>query len=272
MTKHFCVFGNPIAHSYSPFIHELFARQFGHAICYQRQLANEYNFEATVARRFRQNLSGANVTLPFKQRAFSLATRITAEARDAGAVNTLIPTATHGLLGANTDGLGLLYDLKRLNIDLLGKRVLLIGAGGAARGVLSNLLDEKPEVLWLYNRSQAKADALAAGRERVRVVSNWQELTGVELVINATSASLNGQLPAVPDNLLAASAVVYDMMYAATPTPFIRHVQSIADPACYDGLGMLVGQAAESYRLWWNCELPQIDPVIQQVRRALVAQ
>jgi len=272
MTKHFCVFGNPIAHSYSPFIHELFANQFGHALSYRRQLATEYNFASTVARLFRQNLTGANVTLPFKQQAFRLANTVTPEARDAGAVNTLVATAAHGLLGANTDGLGLLYDLKRLNVDLSGKRVLLIGAGGAARGVLRNLLDEKPEVIWLYNRSPGKAEALAAGRSRVKVVTHWQPVTGVELVINATSASLNGDLPAIPDSLLASSAVIYDMMYAATATPFIRHVQSIAKPACYDGLGMLVGQAAESYRLWWNCELPQIDPVIQQVRQQLAAQ
>lgn len=270
MTREFCVLGNPIAHSRSPQIHELFAQQFEHNLCYRRQLATVDRFSRVVAGLFRQGLAGANVTVPFKVQAYQLVTRTTAEASFARAVNTLIPQRDGGLLGANTDGKGLLYDLKRQGVDLSGCKVLLIGAGGAARGVLKNLLDAKPEGIWIYNRTTANARALSELSTGVHCVESWSSLAAVDVVINATSASLFGQLPDVPERMYRHAEFIYDMFYGAELTGFLKHVQQVSDARCSDGLGMLVGQAAESYRLWWGSELPRIEPVIRVLRQQLV--
>lgn len=271
MTERFCVFGNPISHSLSPQIHQYFAEQFGHCLNYHQQLATVATFNRRVAEQFRQGLKGANVTVPFKQQAFALATRLTTEAATAGAVNTLMKDRAGGLLGANTDGLGLICDLQRLRVPLAGRRVLLIGAGGAAKGVINSLLNASVDVLWVYNRTHSKAESLVSGYSRARAVTDWSNVAAIDVVINATSASLNGQLPAVPQSLFAGASTVYDMMYSANATPFLKHAGAVGNAQCFDGLGMLVGQAAESYRLWWQCELPKMAPVIAKLRHQLAS-
>lgn len=269
--KRFCVFGNPIQHSFSPTIHELFAQQLNHAIRYERRLSALYTFEKAVSQEFRRGLAGANVTVPFKVRACRLATKLTAEAEKSAAVNTLIPLANGGLLGANTDGFGLIHDLLRQHITLQGCRILVLGAGGAARGVLQNLVDEKPERIWLSNRTPSKAQQLAAAFEQIHVVSDWQQVNGVDVIINATSASLSASIPVVPASIFDSAQVIYDMVYGPTQTAFLRHASAFTDAKLSDGLGMLVGQAAESYRLWWDCDRPQIAPVIKTMREVLAS-
>lgn len=269
--KRFCVFGNPIGHSLSPTIHELFAQQLNHAIRYERRLSALHSFEKAVALEFRRGLSGANVTVPFKVRACRLATKLTSEAEKSEAVNTLIPLPNGGLLGANTDGFGLIHDLLRQHVTLAGCRILVVGAGGAARGVLQQLIAAKPETLWLANRTQSKAQQLAAAFEQTRAVTDWQQVNGVDVIINATSASLSGTIPVVPESIFASAQIIYDMVYGPTQTAFLSHASAYSDAKLSDGLGMLVGQAAESYRLWWGCERPQITPVIKTVREALVS-
>ncbi|WP_404400915.1 shikimate dehydrogenase [Idiomarina seosinensis] len=271
MTDRFCVFGNPVGHSLSPQIHQCFAEQFGHRLDYYKQLASIPGFKRCVARQFRLGLRGANVTAPFKQQAFELATRLTPQAKSAGAVNTLVKDRAGGLLGANTDGSGLIRDLQRLQIPLSGQRILLIGAGGAARGVLANLLNAPIDVLWIYNRTASKAQALADLNDKARAVTRWSDVNGIDVIINASSASLSGQLPSVPERLFSEASAVYDMMYGAGPTPFLQHARLIGSAQCFDGLGMLVGQAAESYRLWWQCELPKMAPVIAKIRQQLAS-
>lgn len=267
--KQFCVIGNPIAHSRSPDIHQLFAQQFGHSLSYTRQLATMDTFASTVTGLFRNGLAGANVTVPFKLAAFELASSHSAAALSAQAVNTLIPQADGSLLGANTDGLGLIHDLLRQNCTLKGKRLLLLGAGGAARGVIHNLLEQQPEVIWIYNRTTSKAQQLAQQDERLQAVEAWSDVAAVDGIINATSASLSGQVVPIPEPLLANLEFGYDMMYGTEPTAFMQWLQSRSNAFISDGLGMLVGQAAESYRLWWHSELPSIEPVVTEIRRRL---
>lgn len=269
--KQFCVFGNPIGHSLSPAIHELFAQQLNHSIQYQRRLCALYAFEKSVSQAFRQGLAGANVTVPFKVHAFQLATKLTPAAEKSEAVNTLIPLPHGGLLGANTDGFGLIHDLLRQRIDLAGSRILVLGAGGAARGVLQNLVEAKPEKIWLANRTQSKAQQLAAAFQNTHAVTDWQHVTEIDVMINATSASLSGGIPELPESIFASAQLIYDMMYGPTTTAFLSHASRYSDAKLSDGLGMLVGQAAESYRLWWDCERPLITPVITAVREALAS-
>ena len=267
--RSFCVFGNPISHSRSPDIHALFAKQYGHEISYKKQLVSLHGFARTIATEFNQGLAGANVTVPFKQQAWQQATKLTEEARASGAVNTLIPLPAGGLLGANTDGAGLLRDIRRQGIDLAGRRVLILGAGGATRGVLKNILDAKPETVWIANRTTSKAQQLGDGHANVQAVTTWQTVSGVDIVINATSASLSGKLPDVPTTVLGGAQFVYDMVYGSGRTSFLAHTAAVSEAQLSDGLGMLVGQAAESYRLWWQCELPQIAAVIEHLRHSM---
>lgn len=267
--RRFFVMGNPIAHSRSPEIHQLFAEQFGHPIEYSQCLVSPHGFARAVATQFNDGLAGANVTVPFKQQAWRLATQLTLEAQQSGAVNTLMPLPHGGLLGANTDGAGLLSDIRRQGVNLTGRRLLVLGAGGATRGVLQNLIDAQPEAIWIANRTVTKARELAATNLCVHAVERWQDVSSVDVVINATSASLSGQLPDVPKRLLGTANFVYDMVYGNTATPFLAHCATLSQAQLSDGLGMLVGQAAESYRLWWQCELPQIAPVIAQLRGSL---
>ena len=265
------VIGNPIAHSRSPSIHAAFALATGQAIVYERILAPVDGFVATVEAFRARGGRGLNVTLPFKQEAFAYATERTPRAEAAGAVNTLVFGAD-GVLGDNTDGIGLLRDLARLGVSLAGASVLVLGAGGAARGALAALLNSGCVRLAVANRTPERAEALAAdpllmGVEAVAMEA--LESLSVDVVINATSGGLQGERLAVPDALLRDARLAYDMVYAGDPTPFMQQAQAAGCPLCVDGLGMLVEQAAESFQVW-RAVMPDTEPVLQAMRAELV--
>ena len=272
MSHRYAVIGNPIAHSKSPLIHAAFAAQTGEAVEYDRILGSLDRFEHQVADFFRQGGGGLNVTVPFKERAWKLADRLGAAARLAQAVNTLVPAADGSLRGENTDGIGLVRDLTINHRCLLsGSRILLLGAGGASKGVAPALLDQGPESLLIANRTGARAEALArrlAGDGKVSGCS--LDVLGSEqfdLIINGTSAGLSGALPPLPRGLLAPGGWTYDLMYASEPTAFVRWGESEGAVSSLDGLGMLVEQAAESFFLWRGVR-PATAPVIAELRQA----
>ena len=264
------VIGNPIAHSRSPSIHAAFALATGQSIVYERILAPADGFVATVDAFRAQGGRGLNITLPFKQDAYTYATERTPRAEAAGAVNTLVFGAD-GVLGDNTDGIGLLRDLARLGVAVADASVLVLGAGGAARGALAALLGSGCARLAVANRTPERAVALAAdplwaGVEAVTMEA-LESLT-VDIVINATSGGLQGERLAVPDALLRGARLAYDMVYAAHATPFVQQAQAAGCPLCVDGLGMLVEQAAESFRVWRGV-MPETEPVLQAMRAEL---
>jgi len=267
----YAVIGHPIAHSKSPRIHAEFARQTGQALRYEALLAPLDGFAACVEAFRAGGGRGANVTVPFKLEAHALADRLSERAAAAGAVNTLSFDDDGTIRGDNTDGAGLVRDLTaNLACPLRGRRLLLLGAGGAARGVILPLLDEAPASLTIANRTAEKALALAAafdgGASPVRGCG-LDALAGqrFDLVINATAASLADRAPELPTGLYAAGALAYDMMYGKGDTPFMA--AAAADGAAFraDGLGMLVEQAAESFRLWRGVE-PDTAPVLAMLR------
>ena len=273
----YAVVGNPIAHSRSPWIHAAFAHQTGQALAYEALLAPLTDFAGTVARFRAEGGRGLNVTVPFKLEAFALADRRTPRAEAAGAVNTLA-FAADGILGDNTDGAGLVRDLAaNLGCPPGGRRILLLGAGGATRGALLPLLDSAPAGLCIANRTAHKAVELAraftphAGTTRIEGCG-FEALAGerFDLVINATSASLSGELPPLPPGLYAAGALAYDMMYGRGHTPFLRAALADGAARVADGLGMLDEQAAESFALWRGVR-PDSAPVLGELRRLIEA-
>lgn len=274
----YAVMGNPIAHSKSPQIHAAFARQTGQRIEYTAIQVDPGGFEQAVGNFFANGGCGLNVTVPFKQEAWKLAEGHGAEAERAGAVNTLLVDETGRTMGRNTDGIGLVRDiLQNHGGRIKDRRVLLVGAGGAARGVLQPLLAERPQRLVIANRSPERAVELARD---FAVVSDGCELRGggfadlsgdaFDLIINASAASLHGEVPPLPDGTLADGGWCYDMMYAAEPTPFVRWGLAQGAPVSLDGLGMLVEQAAESFYLWRGVR-PQTAEVIADIRANLSA-
>lgn len=274
MTDLYCVFGNPIAHSKSPAIHATFAAQTGQDLRYEARLAPVDDFAGAVAAFVREGGRGANVTVPFKEDAYRLATRRTARAEAAGAVNLLVFEGTE-IVGDNSDGAGLLRDLElNLGHPLQGRRVLLLGAGGAARGALGPLLAARPAALALANRTPEKARALAAAFSDQGAVDGlaFADLTGrnYDVIINATAASLAGELPPLPDGLLAPAGLAYDMMYGRGTTPFLAWAQAQGAGHCADGLGMLVEQAAEAFHVWRGVR-PESAPVLAALRAQLSA-
>ncbi|KIV65768.1 MULTISPECIES: shikimate dehydrogenase [Pseudomonadaceae] len=268
----YCVFGNPIGHSKSPLIHRLYAEQTGQVLSYEAVLAPLDDFTG-CARAFFATGLGGNVTVPFKEQAFELADQLSARAQRAGAVNTLKKLDDGRLLGDNTDGAGLVRDLTRnAGLCLAGKRILLLGAGGAARGVIEPLLAEKPASLVIANRTVEKAEALARLFADLGPVSasgfDWLE-EPVDLIINGTSASLAGDLPPIAPSLIQPRhTACYDMMYGKEPTAFNRWAASHGAARTLDGLGMLVEQAAEAFLLWRGV-LPDSAPVLAELRRQL---
>ncbi|MDH4559603.1 shikimate dehydrogenase [Pseudomonas sp. BN411] len=272
MTDRYCVFGNPIGHSKSPLIHGLFAEQTGQQLTYEAVLAPLDDFTG-CARQFFATGKGGNVTVPFKEQAYQLAGSLSARAQRAGAVNTLKKLDDGSLLGDNTDGAGLVRDLTRnAGLDLAGKRILLLGAGGAARGVIEPLLAEKPAALVVANRTVGKAEALAQLFADLGPVSasgfDWLE-EPVDLIINGTSASLAGDLPPISPSLIKPGhTVCYDMMYGKEMTAFNRWAAEHGAARTLDGLGMLVEQAAEAFLLWRGV-LPDSAPVLAELRRQL---
>ena len=273
MTDRYAVIGNPIAHSKSPLIHAAFARRTGQDIVYDRILGSRDDFAGDVRRFVAEGGRGLNVTVPFKEEAFALSDERSERAQAAGAVNTLVVLDGGRLRGDNTDGVGLVRDLCcNHRFMLAGARVLLLGAGGASRGVLRPLLAERPAALVIGNRTAAKAVELAASASGFGTVEGCglPELAGrrFDLVINGTAAGLRSEVPAIPDDCLADGAWVYDMVYGAEPTAFVRWGRAHAAAKTLDGLGMLVEQAAESFFLWRGV-YPDTGPVIAALRQGV---
>ena len=271
--KRYGVIGHPIEHSRSPQIHTQFASQFNLALSYERILAPLDGFSATVEEFFKDG-SGLNVTLPFKEQAYDLVgPRLSRRARMAGAVNTL--WLEEGQLhGCNTDGVGLCSDLLRVGHNPEGKRILLIGAGGASRGVVFPLLEAGCEMLHIINRTSAKAYdireqvvALDPDASRRLSAGGLDDHCGDwDIVINATSASLNQNLPELPDARYRSNSLAYDMFYASEPTAFMRAAEQAGATHSKDGLGMLVGQAAASFQIWHSVEA-DVEPVLAKLRQ-----
>ena len=271
MTDHYAVFGNPIAHSKSPLIHAAFARQTGQDLDYRAILAPIDGFAAALRDFIAAGGRGANVTVPFKEEAFRLATRLSPRAALAGAVNTLVISGDD-VLGENTDGVGLLRDIMvNLACPIEGRRILLLGAGGAARGAIGPLLDARPQVLVVANRTEAKAQVLADVFGHLGPVSGagFLQLAGrsFDLVIDATSASLGGDMSPLPEGVFAADSLAYSMMYGKGETAFQRFARSQGAVRIAEGLGMLVEQAAEAFHLWRGVR-PDVRPVMDMLRGA----
>ena len=272
MKEQYAVIGNPVAHSQSPQIHAEFARQTGQDMGYERLLAPLDAFAATARRFFSEGGKGLNVTVPFKHEAWNMVGAHAGIALDSAAVNT-IELVGNELVGHNTDGIGLVTDLERnLGCPIAGKRVLLMGAGGATRGVMRPLLEKRPELMVVANRSQDKLISLISHFQKFKDLtpggisaSPYPDLAGAQfdLVINATSAGLSGQMPPLPEGIFAPGALAYDMVYGRD-TPFLGFAHKNGVHAV-DGLGMLVEQAAESFFIWRGVR-PLTAPVIKKLR------
>jgi shikimate dehydrogenase len=267
MTDLYAVIGNPIAQTKSPRIHAEFARQLGQDLRYDAILAPRDGFAAAAASFRAGGGKGLNVTVPFKLDAFALATERSERAEQAGAVNTLKFDGA-SILGDNTDGAGLVADLARLGCIIRGRRLLILGAGGAARGVLLPLLRERPASIAIANRTVEKAHELRRRFAPFGPVTSggYAELAGssFDLVINATSAGLAGELPPLPSRLFAPGGFAYDMVYGPPHAGFAARARGDGAAQVADGLGMLVAQAAESFFVWRG-----LRPAIEQVIRLL---
>lgn len=264
MTARYAVFGHPVVHSLSPRIHAAFATQLGIAMEYAAIDAAPEDFAAAIAAFADAGGRGANVTLPHKERALALCAAASERARRAGAANTL--TRRDGAWhGDNTDGIGLVHDLtERHRIDLRARRVLMVGAGGAARGAAPALLDAGIDELWVVNRTPERADALAdamgePGRVHTRYWDDLRNLGSFDMVINATSAGRGGTLE-LPFTLATHRTLAVDLSYGEAAVPFLAWAQAAGCEQRLDGIGMLVEQAAESFAIWHG-QRPDTDPV-----------
>lgn len=276
VSGHFAVIGQPIKHSLSPRIHQLFARQFGGELKYSKLDVPLGRFAQNVKRFFVAGGKGMNVTLPFKREAFILCQVVHEEAREARVANTLWQNENGWLCGTNTDGNGLVQDLSNLEIPLTNQRVLVIGAGGAVRGILGPLLKQKPVDVLIANRTFGKADNLARRFMRYGPVQGIP-LTALpevsdqpfDLIIQASSANHQGMggLPALPDALCSKQTRCYDLSYGAAARPFMEWGRQ-AGCSVYDGLGMLVEQAALSFAIWFDGKMPDTTPVIAALRES----
>lgn len=270
-TDNYCLAGNPVSHSKSPLIHAAFAEQTGQNLYFQTICVERDGFRAFVDEFRSRGGKGMNITLPFKEEAWQLSDRLTARAEHARAVNTL-KFETGGIcLGDNTDGAGLVNDLEQNHGVTISKAsILIMGAGGAARGIIEPLLSCKPERIVIANRTVRKALDLAGYFESAGDVSGcgYSDLAGQSftLIINATSASLEGKVPEMPDGILGNNACCYDLMYSDGDTAFVTWARQKAASKCLDGTGMLVEQAAESFYLWRGVR-PDTKPVIEMLRQ-----
>jgi shikimate dehydrogenase len=269
--EQYAVFGDPIGHTLSPRIHRLFAEQTNQNMEYRAIRAPADQFRSILAHFLETGGRGANCTLPLKELAFTLADSVTQRARFCGAVNTLSVEANGALVGDNTDGVGLIRDLKiNLELELNARRVLILGAGGAARGILGPLIEEKPESLTVANRTVAKAKNLAEDFSGIETIigCGYESLghQSFDLIINATSTSLSGGLPDLGTHLLSQNGCCYDLAYKlGGPTPFVTWGIEQGARSSHDGLGMLVEQAAEAFYLWRNIR-PDTKSVIVQLK------
>ena len=268
----YVVFGNPIAHIKSPILHRLFAEQTGQTMQYETLLAPLDDFTGCASAFFQQG-RGANVTLPFKEEAYRMVDQLTARARRAGAVNTLSKQADGSLLGDNTDGAGLVRDLTvNAGLSLKGKRILILGAGGAVRGALEPILAEGPASVTIANRTVEKAEVLAELFSDLGPVAasgfDWLH-EPVDVIINATSASLSGEVPPIASSLIEpGKTLCYDMMYGKEPTSFCLWASAHGAGQVMDGLGMLAEQAAEAFYVWRGVR-PDTAPALAELRRLL---
>ncbi|MEX0619550.1 MAG: shikimate dehydrogenase [Pseudohongiellaceae bacterium] len=269
MTR-YAVVGNPADHSKSPEIHARFAAQTTEDVDYSAVTLEPESFERWVSEFFAAGGGGLNVTVPFKERAFALCEERSPRAQRAGAVNTLYLDATGRLSGDNTDGVGLLRDIViNNNFPVAERKVLVLGAGGAVRGVLAVLVDALPAEIKIANRTLARAHALSREFHSLFPVSvaAYDELhQQFDLIINGTSASLNGQVPPLPDTVIARGCCCYDMMYSDRDTPFVEWARNHDAALILDGIGMLVEQAAESFAIWRG-KRPDTAPVIEALRK-----
>jgi len=264
------VVGNPINHSKSPEIHQLFAKQVGHDILYHRIPATDENFASVLEEFFKKGGKGLNITLPFKEKAFRFADSCTDNAQSCHSVNTLTFSEDGRAHGDNTDGIGLINDLKNNDILLENKEVLILGAGGATRGIVPVLFKNGVGSITLYNRTAEKAELL---QEEFMPFGEIQSLSsddltgGFGLVINATSASLDGVIPDIPDNVVS-NAVCYDLAYSYGETSFLNWAKKNGSAKNLQGLGMLVEQAAESFYIWRGVR-PRTSEVVNKLRSEL---
>lgn len=267
----YVVVGNPIKHSKSPFIHQQFAQQTDQNIVYQKELVDLDGFSAFIQQFKAVGGKGCNVTVPFKEEAYALADTLSERARAAGAVNTLIFNADGSITGDNTDGQGLVGDLLNQQVAIKEKRILVIGAGGAARGCILPILNQSPSEVVIANRTASKAASLAQQFNHAGNIKSCEfaELSGVfDIIINSTSASLSGALPPIDESIIAQADCCYDMAYGSEETCFLTWARELGVAKTIDGLGMLVGQAAESFRIWRGV-LPKTDSVLNQMRQGL---
>lgn len=269
----YAVVGHPINHSKSPRIHGLFASQTGEPVEYTAIQAPLDGFADTVRQFFEGGGKGLNVTVPFKEQAWELAERRATRAEKAGAANTLYQNSDDQLVADNTDGQGLVQDLTvNHRVPLANARILVLGAGGAVRGVLGPLLAQQPASLTIANRTVVKAEALAtlfadeANTTSLRACGFEEPDQPFDVIINGTSASLQGDLPPLRANVISANTVIYDMMYSLQTTTFNQWALDNGAVRVFDGLGMLIEQAAESFRVWRGVK-PHTGPVIDTLRK-----
>jgi len=268
----YAVVGNPVAHSLSPEIHRLFAVQTQQSISYEAIELPLDDFSAQILQLQLQGMKGLNVTVPFKQQAWEICSQRTARAETAGAVNTIIFSEDGSIIGDNTDGAGLIHDLENNHhIAIRHCKILILGAGGAVRGVLGPLITLGPDSITIANRTPDKARRLACDfQSKAGIVACGYDDLGMDkydLIINATAAGLNNQVPPVPESVLASHSICYDMMYKlGEATAFVHWAQSHSVAEAIDGLGMLVEQAAESFFIWRGVSV-NTAPVIAELRR-----
>lgn len=272
-TDRYAVMGNPIAHSKSPQIHQQFAKQTNEDLNYEKIKVETKNFATDVANFQMDNGKGLNITVPLKEEAFKLATELTERARRAGAVNTLILKSSKQYIGDNTDGIGLVRDLtENHKTTLRGKDILILGAGGAVRGILEPFIQQKPSRIVIANRTLKRAQDLATDFSDIASIEvfEYEQLAGqqFDIIINGTSASLSGNLPPLVNNLLKNNSTTYDMMYGKQDTPFMTWSKENNATHVFDGLGMLIEQAAESFYCWRKVR-PNTQAVINSLRESL---
>ena len=266
---YYAVMANPVGHSKSPLIHSIFANQTGEKLRYDALLAELDDFETDVSKFFENKGKGLNISLPFKQRAWKLAGQLTDSARLAGAVNTLWKDDQGQLWGDTTDGVGMVRDIT-LNhrIPMFGKRILVLGAGGAVRGVLEPILAEGPAEIVIANRTLSRAEELVELFGDFGTLSScpFAEIGGAfDLIINGTAASLQGDVPPLPESVIGKQTAVYDLMYGPQETAFNTWARELGAARVMDGLGMLVEQAAETFFIWRGVR-PQTASVIDEIR------
>ncbi|MGH8198428.1 MAG: shikimate dehydrogenase [Steroidobacteraceae bacterium] len=265
----YALFGHPVSHSWSPFIHGMFARQFDHVVDYKLRDVEPGNFRHAVINFFVEGGGGANVTLPHKPAAAEIVNDLSARAERARAVNTIVRRSATELYGENTDGVGLVTDLTRnLGVSLTGSRLLILGAGGATRGVLAPLLEQEPREIRIANRTPERAKRLRDEFTDLGEVSasGFSEVDDRpwDILINATAASLAGEVPELPPRVVGRDTVCYDMAYGRGDTAFMRWASERGSTHACKGWGMLVEQAAESYLLWHG-----VRPATKSVMTAL---